>query len=118
MYTCYKSSSWRAERAFFGRKVVDREQQSRERSSSCTIWNPTKDLFESLQKMASKRVTKLRLYRILLNDSRLWGRVKNVEEIFDIHYICIVNISNQISKLWPEANKIAIYKEELNSGWL
>ena len=66
--------------------------------------------------MASKRVTQLRLYRIVLNDSRLWGRVKNVEEIFDKHYICIVNMSNQISKLWPEANKMAVYKEELNSG--
>ena len=66
--------------------------------------------------MASKRVTKLRLYRIVLNDSRLWGRVKNVEEIFEIHYICIVNISDQISKQWPEVNKMAIYKEELNSG--
>ena len=54
--------------------------------------------------MASERVTQLPLYRIVLNDSRLWGRVKNVEEIFDKHYICIVNISNQISKLWPEAN--------------
>ena len=118
MYTCYKSTSWRAERAFFGRKVADREQQSRERSSSRAIWNPTKDFFQSLQKMASKRVTKLRLYRIFLNDSRLWGRVKIVEQIFDIHYICIVNISNQISNLLPEANKMAIYKEELNSGWL
>ena len=49
---------------------------------------------------------------------RLWGRVKNVEEMFDKPYTCIVNISNQISKLWPEANKMAIYKEELNSGWL
>ena len=31
----------------------------------------------------------LRLYRIVLNDSRLWGLVKNinVEEIFDKHYI-------------------------------
>ena len=67
--------------------------------------------------MASKRVTQLRLYRIVLNDSRLWGRVKNVEEIFDKHYICIVNMSNQISKLWPEANKMAVYKEQLNSGW-
>ena len=104
MYTCYKSTSWRAERAFFGRKVADREQRSRERSSSRAIWNPTKEFFQSLQKMASKRVTKLRLYRIVLNDSRLWGRVKNVEEIFDKHYICTVNISNQISKLWPEAN--------------
>ena len=47
---------------------------------------------------------------------RLWGRVKNVEEMFDKPYTCIVNISNQISKLWPEANKMAIYKEELNSG--
>ena len=84
---------------------------------SRAIWNPTKDFFESLQKMARKRLTKLRLYRIVLNDSRLWGRVKNVEEIFDIHYICIVNISNQIRKLWLEANKMAIYKEELKSGW-
>ena len=33
-------------------------------------------LFESLQKLSSKRVTQLRLYRIVLNDSRLWGRVK------------------------------------------
>ena len=68
--------------------------------------------------MASKRVTQLRLYRIVLNDSRLWGRGKIVEEIFDKHYICIVNISNQIGKLklWLEANKVAIYKEELNSG--
>ena len=104
MYTCYKSTSWRTERAFFGRKVADHEQRSRERSSSRAIWNPTKDFFQSIQKITSKRVTKLRLYRIVLNDSRLWGRVKNVEEIFDIHYICIVNISNQISKLWPEAN--------------
>ena len=47
----------------------------------------------------------LELYSIVLNDSRLWGRVENVEEIFDIYYICIVNISNEISKLWPEANK-------------
>ena len=68
------------------------------------------------KKWLEKRVTKFRLYGIVLNDSRLWGRVKNVEEIFDIHYMCIVNISNQISKLWPEANKMAIYKEELNSG--
>ena len=45
--------------------------------------------------------------------------MKNFDGIFDIHYICIVNISNQISKLWPKANKMAIYyKEELNSGWL
>ena len=58
--------------------------------------------------MASERVTQLRLYRIVLNDSRLWDRVKNVEEIFDKHYICIVNISNQISKLWAEASKMAI----------
>ena len=42
--------------------------------------------------------------------------MKIVEQIFDIHYICIVNISNQISNLLPEANKMAIYKEELNSG--
>ena len=48
-------------------------------------------------KIASKRVTQLRLYRIVLNDSRLCGRVKNVEEIFDKHYICIVKISNQIN---------------------
>ena len=39
--------------------------------------------------MASERVTQLRLYGIVLNDNRLWGRVKNVEEIFDKHYICI-----------------------------
>ena len=42
---------------------------------------------------------------------------KNVEEIFDKQYVCTVNISNQIGKLWLEANKMAIYKEELNSGW-
>ena len=70
----------------------------------------------SYRKMASKRVTQLRLYRIALNDSRLCSRVQNVEEIFDKHYICIVKISNQISKLWPEGNKMAIYREELNSG--
>ena len=39
--------------------------------------------------MASERVTQLRWYGIVLNDNRLWGRVKNVEEIFDKHYICI-----------------------------
>ena len=66
--------------------------------------------------MARKRVTQLRLQRIVLNDSHLWGRVKNVKEIFDKYYICIVNISNQIRKLWLEANKMAIYKEELKSG--
>ena len=68
--------------------------------------------------MVSERVTQLRLYSIVLNDSRLWGRVKNVEEIFDKRYICIVNISNQISKLCAEGSKMTIYKEELNSGWL
>ena len=42
--------SWRAERAFFGRKAADRERRSRERStcldwrvSSRAIWNPTKE---------------------------------------------------------------------------
>lgn len=53
--------------------------------------------FISYPKIDSKRVTQLRLYRIVLNDSRLWGRVKNVEEIFDKHYIWIVKISNQIN---------------------
>ena len=40
-YTCYKSTSWRAERAFFGRKVADRERRSL-----------TKDFFESLMQRA------------------------------------------------------------------
>ena len=37
----YKSTSWRAERAFFGREAADRERRSRH-------MNPTKDFFESL----------------------------------------------------------------------
>ena len=41
-----KSTSWRAERALFGRKAADRERRSRERSPA--IWNPTKDFFETL----------------------------------------------------------------------
>ena len=35
--TCYKSTSWQAEPAFFGREAADR-----------AVWNPTKDFFESL----------------------------------------------------------------------